>query len=189
MHSRSKTKRITACWPRLEIYKQSLKKQRDFLFSWHQSQPYPWKVNRRNEAIYSQSCSFFFLSPSLPCLCWLRHYLELLTLCVNIAYNVTLNMQICTAQHLISHLSVKVPSVGSPGGPGLMSWRAPDRNMREEGEVMSERHCERERGGREVKTHTPRYVWLQRGGSTFQSLFNIGQTESKNINTREVCWR
>lgn len=33
-------------------------------------------------------------------------------------------MQIRTAQHLISHLSVKVPSVGSPAGPGLMSWRA-----------------------------------------------------------------
>lgn len=26
-------------------------------------------------------------------------------------------MQIGTAQHLIPHLSVKVPSVGSPGGP------------------------------------------------------------------------
>lgn len=32
MHSRSKTARITTCWPRLEIYKQFLKKQRDFLF-------------------------------------------------------------------------------------------------------------------------------------------------------------
>lgn len=103
-------------------------------------------MNRRNEAIYSQSCFSFFLSPSSHCVCWLRHYLELQTLCVNIAYNVTLNMQICTAQHLISHLSVKVPSVGSPGGPGLMSWRVPDRNMQKEEE--GRRVKEKEEGGR-----------------------------------------
>lgn len=72
-----------------------------------------WKVNIRNGHI-------FFIKFLFPIqlffhrLSWLRHYLELLTLCVNIAYNVTLNMQICTAQHLISHLSVTVPSVGSP---------------------------------------------------------------------------
>lgn len=110
----------------------------------------------RNEAIYAQSCSFFFLYPSLRCLRWLRHYLELLTLFVNIAYNVTLNMQICTAQHLISHLSVKVPSVGSPGGPGLMSWQVLDRNMQEEGEVTRPKETvKEERRGREVKTLTP----------------------------------
>lgn len=179
MHSRSKTKRITACWPRLEIYKQSLKKQRDFLFSWHQSQPYPWKVNRRNEAIYSQSCSFFFLSPSLPGLCWLRHYLELLTLCVNIAYNVTLNMQICTAQHLISHLSVKVPSVGSPGGPGLMSRRAPDRNMREEGEVASEKKLwkrKRREGGQ--NTH-PDMFGHEEGAQLFKARLILDRQKVK----------
>lgn len=65
MHSRNKTERITTCWPRLEIYKQFLKKQQDFLFPWHQSQLYPWKVSKRNEAVYSQSCSLFSpLSPS-----------------------------------------------------------------------------------------------------------------------------
>lgn len=118
-------KRIISCWPWWEIYKQLLKTQQDFLFSWHQHQPLPWQIKRKKKAFNSQSCSFVSVSPSSPFLCWLRHYLESQTLCVNIPYNVTLNMHICTAQHLISHLSVKVPSVGSPGGPVLMSWQAP----------------------------------------------------------------
>lgn len=89
-------------------------------------------------------------------------------------------MQLCTAQHLISHLSVKVPSVGSPGGPGLMSWQVLDRNMQEEGELTSGRNCERERGGREggrSKCSPSRYVQSQRGGwgSTFQSTSSHGQ--------------
>lgn len=54
-------------------------------------------------------------------------------------------MQICTAQHLISHLSVKVPSVGSPGGPSLMSWQVQDRNMDEEQKKLWKRK-EREGG-------------------------------------------
>lgn len=107
-------------------------------------------------------------SSSSACLWWLRNYLELLTLCVNIPYNVTLNMQICTAQHLISHLSVKVPSVGSPVGPALMSRRAPDRNMREEGEeTRAAGNCERERGRTRGQETCPRCVWLQIGGGEF----------------------
>lgn len=85
-------------------------------------------------------------------------------------------MQLCTAQHLISHLSVKVPSVGSPGGPGLMSWQVLDRNMQEEGELTSGRNCEREKGGRSKRSPS-RYVQSQRGGwgSTFQSTSSHGR--------------
>ena len=72
-------------------------------------------------------------SPLLPLPASVDLEITLQTLCVNIAYNVTLNMQICTAQHLISHLSVKVPSVRSPGGPGLMS-EAETCERRERGE-------------------------------------------------------
>lgn len=58
--------------------------------------------------------SFLLLLPSAS----VDFEITLQTLFVNIAYNVTLNMQICTGQHLISHLSVKEPSVGgSPAGP------------------------------------------------------------------------
>lgn len=188
MHSRSKTDRITTCWPRLEIYKQSLKKQRDFLFSCHQSQPYPWKVNRRNEAIYSQSCYFIFLSPSLPCLCWLRNYLELQTLCVNIAYNVTLNMQICTAQHLISHLSVKEPSVGSPGGPGLMSWRVPDRNMQKEREGTRVKEIVKEKEEGRRSKHPLADVCVQKWDSTFQIACNISQKVQRQIQEKYI-WK
>lgn len=79
-------------------------------------------------------------------------------------------MQICTAQHLISHLSVKVPSVGSPGGPGLMSWRVPDRNMQKEEERgrAKETVKEKEEGGR-----SKQFVLLQTQGSAIQSSFYI----------------
>ncbi len=71
-------------------------------------------------------------------------------------------MQICTAQHLISHLSVKVPSVGSPGGPGLMSWRAPDRNMQEEGEVTRAKETVKGKGEAGRSKRSPRYVYKER---------------------------
>lgn len=102
-------------------------------FPWQRGRPYPWKVNKERWGftyLFIKLFPVFFLFLLLLLLCffspstllplrlgWLRRYLELLTSCANIAYNVTLNMQIGTAQHLISHLSVKVPSVGSPGGP------------------------------------------------------------------------
>lgn len=172
MCSRGKTGRITTCRSRWEIYKQFQEKQQDFLFSWHRGWPYPWKVNRRSEAsfIYSQSCSLFvfgafFFSPPRPRRTtrhpssaplrsgWLRRYLESLTLCVNIAYNVTLNMQIGTAQHLISHLSVKVPSVGSPGGPRSdVTASARQKHAKRREATRGER--KEERGAREVKALT-----------------------------------
>ena len=166
MRSRSKNERITTCSPRLEIYKRYLKKQRDFLFFLTPKPALPLKsAPEERSKLFTKL--FFSLSPSEPCLCWLRRYLELLTLCVNIAYNVTLNMQISTAQHLISHLSVKVPSVGSPVGPGLMSRRAPDRNMREEGEAA--RAGGRERRGREVKTLTRVVFGNKEGAQLFKA--------------------
>lgn len=138
MCSRGKMARITSRRMGWEIYKQFLREAARLLvfFSWQRGRPYPWKVNKERWGftflftklfpafiflfIFFGCCCCVSFSPSiLPPLrlAWLRRYLELLTLCANIAYNVTLNMQIGTAQHLISHLSVKVPSVGSPGGP------------------------------------------------------------------------
>lgn len=72
-------------------------------------------------------------------------------------------MQICTAQHLISHLSVKVPSVGSPAGPSLMSWQVQDRNMDEEQKKLKEKR----EGGRSKQS--PRYVESQKGGQLFKA--------------------
>ena len=57
-----------------------------------------------------------------------------------------------------------MPSVGSPGGPGLMSRQAPDRNMEEEGAGTRAKETvkEKEEGG-EVKTFPPRCLVTQRG--------------------------
>lgn len=191
MCSGGKTGRITTCRSRWEIYKQFQEKQQDFLFSWHRGWPYPWKVNRRSEAsfIYSQSCSlfvfggvfFFFFHPpppppprhpsSAPLRSgWLRRYLESLTLCVNIAYNVTLNMQIGTAQHLISHLSVKVPSVGSPGGPRSdVTASARQKHAKRREATRGERKVWKRKEGRGAEggqSARPRYVQPQRGAET-----------------------
>lgn len=101
-------------------------------------------------------------------------------------------MQICTAQHLISHLSVKVPSVGSPVGPGLMSRRAPDRNMREEGEVTRAR--ERGRRGREVKTLTRDVVGYKEGAQLFKARLIMDrqdvkvQTRAEFFGDKWVAW-
>lgn len=96
----------------------------------------------------------FPLQPFFCRLSWLRHYLEFRTLCVNIAYNVTLNMQLWTAQHLISHLSVTVPSVGSPAAPVRCRGKGPTKPGRGGSANNNKRNCERERRGGEVKTLT-----------------------------------
>lgn len=96
-------------------------------------------------------------------------------------------MQICTAQHLISHLSVKVPSVGSPGGPGLMSRRALDRNMREEGEVTRAKETVKEKGEGGQNTH-PDMFGHKEGAQLFKACWTDRRCQHK-YNTIEVCWR
>lgn len=66
-------------------------------------------------------------------------------------------MQIGTAQHLISHLSVKVPSVGSPGGPQT------DVTASARQKHASEAVGRRGEGSREVKLLTS-VCWARKGG-------------------------
>lgn len=127
-----------------------------------------WKVNIRNGRIFFTKF-LFPIQLFFHRLSWLRHYLELLTLCVNIAYNVTLNMQICTAQHLISHLSVTVPSVGSPAARVRCRGKCPtETRQEEEGSLTTTaKETMKEKGAEERSKHSPHCV-----KSTFESTFN-----------------
>lgn len=94
-------------------------------------------------------------------------------------------MQICTAQHLIPHLSVKVPSVGghlvAPRSDVTASAR------QEQGRRGEGTRAKRERGEREGGHDTiPDVFGYKEEGSSFQSKSNIGRREEAD---KEVCFR
>lgn len=65
-------------------------------------------------------------------------------------------MQLCTEQHLISQLSVTVPSVGSPAAPARCCGKGRQKPGRGGSANNNKRNCERERRRREVKT----LIWM-----------------------------